>query len=506
MSENKNPSVIAREALRRLAQRQLAPTPANFQSCYNEIAGLPDVTPFPESMLREIASGLSAGNDEQEACRARLLQAIGRRSWIGVREAFTAFTEAGVNAGPGRRAGDDAQGLPPELAGRLARFVESVLPALGTEDERVRNAAGALVGALRVETTPLADIQDLLGALTYQVLFAAEEQAEIKGSLLKLLHLVIENVGELAVDDTWLKGQIDGLLASIEPPLTLRHLDDMERRLRDVMEKQGRAKARSIEAQEEIRLMLSAFIERLATMNEVSSEFQGQVEESARQIESAKDIAELRPLLRDLVDATANMAERTAKSREDLRHLQDRVLATEAELVQLHLELDNASALARHDPLTDALNRKGLDEALAREIANMRRKDEPLSLCLLDLDNFKKLNDRLGHEAGDQALVHLAGVARANMRPSDTLARYGGEEFVILMPDTDLQQGVEAMVRLQRELTKAIYLSGNERILITFSAGVAQLTPDESGADAIRRADKAMYLAKRAGKNRVMGA
>src|SRR6185369_5610070 len=178
----------------------------------------------------------------------------------------------------------------------------------------------------------------------------------------------------------------------------------------------------------------------------------------------------------------------------------------EAELVQLHLELDSASALARHDPLTDALNRKGLDEALAREIASMRRKESQLSFSLLDIDNFKKLNDRLGHEAGDNALVHLANVARDSMRPTDTPARYGGEEFVILMPDTPMESGIEAMTRLQRELTRAFFLSGKEKVLITFSAGVAQLDADESGADAIRRADRAMYLAKRAGKNRVMGA
>ena len=179
-------------------------------------------------------------------------------------------------------------------------------------------------------------------------------------------------------------------------------------------------------------------------------------------------------------------------------------LTTEAELVQLHLELDNASALARHDSLTDTLNRKGLDEALTREIAGVRRKDSLLSICLLDIDNFKKLNDRLGHDVGDNALIHLANVARSCMRPTDTLARYGGEEFVILMPDTPLDSGIEAMVRLQRELTKAFFLSGKERVLITFSAGVAQLTADETGADAIKRADQAMYLAKRAGKNRVL--
>jgi diguanylate cyclase len=103
-------------------------------------------------------------------------------------------------------------------------------------------------------------------------------------------------------------------------------------------------------------------------------------------------------------------------------------------------------------------------------------------------------------------LTHLATVAREAMRPQDTLARYGGEEFVLLLPDTALESGIEAMTRLQRELTRRFFLAGTEKVLITFSAGVAQLGSNETGHDAIRRADQAMYLAKRAGKNRVLGA
>ena len=83
---------------------------------------------------------------------------------------------------------------------------------------------------------------------------------------------------------------------------------------------------------------------------------------------------------------------------------------------------------------------------------------------------------------------------------------YGGEEFVILLPDTPLEKGIEAMTRLQRELTKRFFLAGTEKVLITFSAGVAQLAPGEAGHEAIKRADQGMYLAKRAGKNRVLGA
>jgi diguanylate cyclase len=102
--------------------------------------------------------------------------------------------------------------------------------------------------------------------------------------------------------------------------------------------------------------------------------------------------------------------------------------------------------------------------------------------------------------------MHLVTVTRESMRGQDTLARYGGEEFVILMPDTALEHGIEAMVRLQRALTRRYFLAGSEQLLITFSAGVAQFEPGESTQSALKRADQAMYLAKRQGRNRVLGA
>jgi diguanylate cyclase len=122
-------------------------------------------------------------------------------------------------------------------------------------------------------------------------------------------------------------------------------------------------------------------------------------------------------------------------------------------------------------------------------------------------------------------LQHLVAVTKENLRPQDTLARYGGEEFVILLPETELEQGMEVMTRLQRELSKRFFLarpkqgakpenggevavsaSEQDKIFITFSAGVAQLTADETAEQALHRADQAMYLAKRAGKNRVVAA
>jgi diguanylate cyclase len=216
-------------------------------------------------------------------------------------------------------------------------------------------------------------------------------------------------------------------------------------------------------------------------------------------------MVEIAPVLKEVVGATRAMASESQTVRDELRTMREHANTTEAEIAKLHQELDRVSTQARHDPLTGALNRKGLEEALEREISTVRRKETPLCVALLDIDNFKKLNDTLGHSTGDEALKHLATIARECMRPQDTLARYGGEEFVVLLPDTPMDKGIEAMTRLQRELTKKFFLAGAEKILITFSAGVAQLASDEKGMDAIRRADQAMYLAKRAGKNRVVG-
>jgi diguanylate cyclase len=272
------------------------------------------------------------------------------------------------------------------------------------------------------------------------------------------------------------------------------------------MFKQMEAKGRTLEAQEEMRRMLATFIERLSQMTESTDNYHDKMEQSARSIEQAASLEEIAPVLKEVVRATRGMAEESKKARDELRSMRERTAATEKEIIALHEELDRASAQARHDTLTGALNRKGLDEALERELATVRRKETPLCVALLDIDNFKKLNDSRGHETGDSALTHLALVTRESMRLQDTFARYGGEEFVVLMPDTVLEQGIEAMTRLQRELTRRFFLAGTEKILITFSAGVAQLLPDESGPDAVKRADQAMYLAKRAGRNRVLGA
>jgi len=160
----------------------------------------------------------------------------------------------------------------------------------------------------------------------------------------------------------------------------------------------------------------------------------------------------------------------------------------------------------REDQLTGALNRRGMEDAFDHEIARADRMKSSLSTAILDVDHFKRLNDSLGHQAGDEALVHLVRVVKEALRPTDIIARYGGEEFVIILPDTPVSEAVKVMTRVQRELTKKFFLHKNERVLITFSAGVAERQPGEGVESLIGRADHAVYQAKEAGRNRVVAA
>jgi len=522
---------FARETLKQLTLRKLPPTPLNYQRVYGEVSDIPIEPPFPSERLQEIVAALPTKTPGQQKQKGLLDSAINQRNWNGIKTALMAYggfsppaperaPSAGVAlvdgatpataATPVKSVSPDAITHAPALTsaffGQLARLIEYASPALGEDDARFLEQSKTLVKSLRDPAADAITIKQMIAQYSQRLSFVAEDQAEIKLVLLKLLHLIIENISHLSVDDSWLKGQVDALMTVCVPPLTLRRLDEVEQRLKDVIFKQTEAKARTVQAQQEMRQMLATFIERLATMSASTGEFHAQLESSAKLIEQAKSIEEIAPVLKSVVGATRSMTKDSMSARDELQSMKKRAESTEAEIAKLHQELDRVSAQARHDPLTGALNRQGLEEAVKREVAKVRRKDTPLAVALLDIDNFKKLNDSLGHATGDVALTHLADVTREVMRPQDTLARYGGEEFVILMPDTALENGVEAMVRLQRELTKRFFLAGTEKVLITFSAGVAQLAPNETGPEAIKRADQAMYLAKRSGKNRVLAA
>ena len=174
----------------------------------------------------------------------------------------------------------------------------------------------------------------------------------------------------------------------------------------------------------------------------------------------------------------------------------------------LNSNLTNAKLYqnARQDALTDALtavgSRRLFEERLESELARCQRYKRPLSLVMVDIDDFKSINDSLGHIAGDDALCAFAELLRLETRTSDVLARFGGDEFVLLMPETDLGGAVTIADRI-RAATEELDIS--EGVHMTTSCGVAQFLPDSelTGKTFVRHADLALYEAKKAGRNRV---
>lgn len=168
----------------------------------------------------------------------------------------------------------------------------------------------------------------------------------------------------------------------------------------------------------------------------------------------------------------------------------------------LHQQL---SLLARTDALTGLGNRRSFEEALHREITRAKRYGSPLSLLLLDVDNFKHFNDHHGHPRGDKLLQQVASVVRASIREADTPARYGGEEFVALLPETDLPSAMLAAERIRQGVTALAEEEGKTQPLGHFSVsiGVASYpVPCPSAEELVKLADAALYEAKKAGRDR----
>jgi diguanylate cyclase (GGDEF)-like protein len=154
------------------------------------------------------------------------------------------------------------------------------------------------------------------------------------------------------------------------------------------------------------------------------------------------------------------------------------------------------------DGLTGCFNRGHALESLDLEMRRARRADRPLSLIIFDIDNFKGVNDRHGHLAGDTILAAVGRLLVRVLRVTDIKCRYGGDEFLIILPDTPLSGAKPATEGLLRELSELRVQLENETISISASAGVAVATPDQVGAmDLMSRADEALYRAKRAGRN-----
>ena len=590
------PAETARETLKLLMTRRMAPSPDNYRTIYNEIAGINDKAAevFPEKELRALIGALPKEVPLQQRLARELDQALKDQHWENYKKTLVDFitehsTDADLGWGeliaelirqwdakqssltPARKrealehvlasasknseilferlqrlvkswasnrveTGENslvdgeitplalaeagaaattnappsvtisrASEMLPELRNAFAFAMESTVVGQLADDPELAAEARNLVTMIRGATS-LQATQDLLAAIkrfAYRLEFLAEDREELRAGLLKLLQLMIDNVSELVVDDRWLNGQIAMVREIVARPVNIRAINEAENRLKEVIFKQSQLKHSLVEAKEALKQMLAGFVDHLAEFADSTSDYHDKMEKCVEKISKADDITQLENVLAEVISATRIIQLNAQRSRDDLRTTRQKVEAAEQRINELQDELDKASTLVRHDQLTGVLNRRGLEEAFDNEFSRSQRRKSPLCVALLDIDNFKKLNDTLGHEAGDAALIHLATTIRETLRPQDTIARFGGEEFIIILPDTAIPDAHKALVRLQRELTKRFFLHDNEKVLITFSAGVTDFRPDDTQAGITKRADEAMYKAKKSGKNRV---
>lgn len=171
---------------------------------------------------------------------------------------------------------------------------------------------------------------------------------------------------------------------------------------------------------------------------------------------------------------------------------------------RIEIQQKQLERMAYYDPLTDLPNRRLFDKLIKQEIYSMQRYDHVSIIIILDIDDFKNINDTYGHPVGDNMLIQIGDLIKANIRETDTVSRFGGEEYIILMPRTSLESGQAFAERLRKLIMEEQFIVGSTTIRITCSFGVSILSESNSDIDDYYLlADKALYLAKQNGKNRV---
>jgi diguanylate cyclase len=247
---------------------------------------------------------------------------------------------------------------------------------------------------------------------------------------------------------------------------------------------------------------------------ELDTQIREQVDGLQSSVQDAADLDSLKQVLESHLEGLLGTMDQHQQQRDQreqevaarLKGLAERVanMEQEAQGYREHLEVQRQKALI--DPLTGLPNRAAWSERLDHEVNAWHQQGNSLSLAMLDLDHFKRINDGYGHLAGDKVLKIIANVLRKRLRASDFIARFGGEEFVLLMPNSSLSDALGVGEVLRAAIEACPFHFKGEPVTVTVSMGVAQFQPGERSDLALKRADAALYRAKAAGRNQVQAA
>jgi diguanylate cyclase len=292
--------------------------------------------------------------------------------------------------------------------------------------------------------------------------------------------------------------------------LTVRGVRAARTVLAETRDRQQQVRSERQSAREALKQLIQSMLLEVGELGEHTGRFQLATAQHALAIAEADTLEGLAGVVHALLDDARTVHTAVSRTQEKLLADRARAVGLEDRVRELEAEMRRLSEEVSTDALTQVANRRGLALAFEAEVARNERQRVGgadaaaplLAVGLIDIDNFKKLNDTLGHAAGDVALKSLAAAVRERLRPTDHLARFGGEEFVVLLPATPVDEAQQALTRLQRSLSEALFLHDGREVFVTFSAGVTAWRAGEALQPALERADEALYVAKHAGKNR----
>ena len=562
---SQTPANLAKAALRRLAEQRLEPTPENYRKAYDAEAGVSSAEP-PEAGNKPPVSSDTASQAEEGERWSKLIGRIlrgaerGGRQWTAARkkDSLQRVLEGSKSSGqrlhqrlsqlvqswdsdtldnaPLEDDGDatPATGDSPQAAAADATPAaaqashNAAAPAAPSPQEpavtssgwspSARAAVDELVQTVKVALPP-ATVSPSAEAAAHALSAAAQAQASVNEAcaqargiieqrhrlldqLMGLCQTLTDSLIDLAEDESWAQGQVQAMRHQLESGIDSRGLRHVQQLLDDARIKQQQLKREREGAREALKQLIQQMLQEIGELGHTTDRFQSNLGRYADTIDQADSLESLTGVVREMVAESRSVQSVVAQTQFKLQEEHAKAQALGERVRSLEDEIRKLSDEVSTDPLTQIANRRGMMRAFESEQARVERQGSPLAIGLLDVDNFKKLNDQLGHQTGDEALKFLARRVSECLRPVDVVARYGGEEFVVMLPDTPADEGQQALTRLQRTLSAEFFTHDEHKVFITFSAGVTAYRPGEPIEAALERADIGLYEAKRTGKNR----
>jgi len=405
-----------------------------------------------------------------------------------------------------------AADAPPEPPARPAvdwgrvtlAMTHALQQALPTQDGANRELVAGLDAQAKrlVDEGPTADVVQELETLCQGAERVLQHRHHLFDQLGKLTLELTASLTDLAENDSWVKGQCEAMRLKIEDGLTARGVRAVGDMLHTTRKRHAELRGERERARDALKVLINRMLSELGELGSKTGNFHESVGRYAAVIEEADTLEGLTGVVREMVEESRTVQSLVQQTQARLHEEHAKATDLTQRVNQLESEMKRLSDEVSTDQLTQIANRRGLMMAFETERARMERTGLPLAVGLLDIDNFKRLNDELGHSAGDEALKSLAAIVSKTLRPTDRVARYGGEEFVVLLPETPVDEGEQILTRLQRSLTGGLFMHKEKQVFVTFSAGVTGYRLEEKIEDTLERADQALYEAKRTGKNR----